>query len=133
MPVVKGTVGERLWMSLRDTGCSGTMVKKDLVSEDQFTDAFNVMLLIDTTARKVPVVRITIDTPYLKGEVEVQCLPDAIYDLITTVGNVPGARPAEEENPTWQEACAVTTRSRAKKDGQVNPLKVLSSGVQALL
>ncbi|XP_068695943.1 uncharacterized protein [Montipora foliosa] len=76
---------------------------------------------------KVAIVRITIDTPYLKGEVEVQCLPDVIYDLIVTVGNVPGARPAEEENPTWQEACHVTTRSRAKKDGQVNPLKTTAS------
>ena len=133
MPVVKGRVGEKTVDVLRDTGCSGIVVKKDLVYEDQFTGDFNVMLLIDTTARKVPIVRITIDTPYLKGEVEVQCLPDAIYDLIVTVGNVPGARPAEEAVPTWQEACAVTTRSQAKKDGQVNPLKVLSSGERALL
>ena len=63
-------------------------------------------------------------TPYLKGLVEAQCLPDAIYDLI--IGNVPGARPAHEPDPTWQEACAVTTRGQAKKDGEVSPLKVLS-------
>ena len=47
------------------------------------------MLLIDNTARKVPIAKIDIDTPYLKGQVEAQCLPDAVYDLI--VGNVPGA------------------------------------------
>ena len=55
---------------------------------------------------------------------EAQCLPDAIYDLI--IGNVPGARPADEPDPTWQEACAVTTSSQAKKDGVVTPLKVPS-------
>ena len=60
------------------------------MSEDQFTGDFNVMLLIDNTARKVPIARITVDTPYLKGHVEAQCLPDAIYNLI--IGNVPGAR-----------------------------------------
>ena len=124
MPVVKGRVGEKTVDVLRDTDCSGIVVKKNLVSEDQFTGDFNVMLLIDNTARKVPIARITVDTPYLKGQVEAQCLPDAIYDLI--IGNVPGARPADEPDPTWQEACAVTTRSQAKKDGVVAPLKVPS-------
>ena len=86
------------------------------MSEDQFTGDFNVLLLIANTARKVPIARITVDTPYLKRKVETQCLPDAIYDLI--IGNVPGARPADEPAPTWQEACAVTTSSQAKKDGE---------------
>ena len=54
------------------------------------------MLLIDNTARKVAIARITVDTPYVKGQVEAQCLP------------------------------AVTTRSQAKKDGEVTPLKVPS-------
>ena len=85
---------------LRDTGCSGIVIKKNLVSKNQFTGDFNVMLLIDNTARKVPIARITVDTPYLKGQVEAQCLSDAIYDLI--IGNVPGARPADEPDPTWQ-------------------------------
>ena len=52
------------------------------MSEDQFTGDFNVMLLIDNTARKVPIAKIDVDTPYIKGQVEAQCLPDAVYDLI---------------------------------------------------
>ena len=124
MPVAKGRVEEKTVDVLRDTGCSGIVVKKSLVSEDQFTGDFNVMLLIDNTARKVPIARVTAVTPYLKGLVEAQCLTDAIYDLI--IGNVPGARPAHEPDPTWQEACAVTTRGQAKKDGEVSPLKVPS-------
>ena len=126
MPVVKGRVGEKSVDVLRDTGCSGIVVKKDLVSEDQFTGDFNVMLLIDNTARKVPIAKIDVDTPYLKGQVEAQCLRDAVYDLI--VGNVPGARAADDPDPSWQdhvqEACAVTTRSQAKKAGERIPLKV---------
>ena len=118
MPVAKGRVEEKTVDVLRDTGCSGIVVKKNLVSD------VNVMLLIDNTARKVPIARITVDTPYRKGQVEAQCLPDAIYDLI--IGNVPGARPADEPDLTWQEASAVTSRSQAKKDGEVSPLKVPS-------
>jgi len=129
MPVVKGRVGGKSVDVLRDTGCSGIVVKRDLVSVDQFTDEFNVMLLIDNTARKVPIAKIDIDAPHLKGQVEVQRLPDAVYDLI--VGNVPGARAADDPEPSWQnyvqEACAVTTRSQAKKVGEHTPLKLPSA------
>ena len=51
---LKGRVGVKTVDVLRDTGCSGIVVKKNLVSEDQFTGDFNVMLFIDNTARKVP-------------------------------------------------------------------------------
>ena len=126
MPVMKGRVGGRSVEVLRDTGCSGIVVKRDHVSEDQLTGDLNVMLLIDNMPRKVPIVKIDIDTPYLKGQVEAQCLPDAVYDLI--VGNVPGARAADYSDPSWQdhvqEACAVTTKTQAKKAGDRIPLKV---------
>ena len=100
MPAVKGRVGENSVDVLRDTftGCSG---KKDLVSEDQFTGDFNVMLLINNMARKVPIVKIDVDTLYLKGQVEAQCLSDPIYDLV--IGNVPGARAADDPDPSWQD------------------------------
>ena len=129
MPVVKGRVGEKSVDVLRDTGCRGIVVKRDLVSEDQFTGDFHVLLLIDNTARKVPIAKTDVDTPHLKGQVGAQCLPDAVYDLI--VGNVPGARAADYPDPCWQdhveEACAVTTRSHAKKAGEHIPLKVPST------
>ena len=130
MPVVKRGVGENSVDVLRDTGCSGVVVKKDLVSEDQFTGDFNVMLLIDNTARKVPIAKIDVDTPYLKGKVEDQCLPDPIYDLV--IGNVPaGARAADDPDPSWQdhmqEANTVATRSQAKRDGESIPLEVPST------
>ena len=60
-----------------------------------------------------------------------QCLPDAIYDLI--IGNVPGARPADDPELSWQEACAATTRSQAKKDGKQTSPKVASSSKGAIV
>ena len=53
MPVVKGRVEVKTVDLLRDIGCCGIVVKKNLVSEDQFCGDFNVMLLIDNTVRKV--------------------------------------------------------------------------------
>ena len=60
MPVVKGKIGNKTVDVLRDTGCSGIVVKKELVSEEQFTGDFNCMLLIDNTVRKVPTARIIV-------------------------------------------------------------------------
>ena len=129
MPVVKGRVGENSVDVLRDTDCSGIVVKKDFVSEDQFSDNFNVMLLIDNTAGKVPIIKIDVDTPYLKGHVEAQCLPDPIYDLV--IGNVPGARAADDPDPSCQvhlqEVNTVTARSQAKMAGESIPLKILNT------
>ena len=96
MPVLKGRVGGKTVAVLRDTGCSGVVVKKELVSEDQYTGESSSMLLIDNTVRKVP---IAVDTPYFSGQIEAQCLPDTIYDLI--IGNVPGARLVEDPDPGW--------------------------------
>ena len=131
MPVVKLKIGDKTVVLLRDTGCSNVVVKKELVSEEQYTGDFNCMLLIDNTVRKVPIAPITIDTPYLSGEVDVQCLPDAIYELI--IVKVPGVRLAEDADPTWQEACAVTTRSQAMRDRKQTPLKVASGSKSAIV
>ena len=125
MPVLKGRVGEKTVNVLRDTGCSGVVVKKDLVGEDEFTGDFNVMLLIDNKARKVPIARNYVETPYLKGHVEAQCLSDPIYDLI--IGNIRDARDTQNPDPSWQEVCAVTTRSQAKKKGECMTLEVPST------
>ena len=51
----------------RDTGCSGIVVKNH-VSNDQFNGDFNVMLLIDNTARKVPIARTTVDNRISRGK-----------------------------------------------------------------
>ena len=128
MPVVRGRVGEKSVDVLRDTCCSGIVVNRELVSEDHFTGDFNVMLLIDNTARKVPIVNIDVDTTYLKGQVEAQSLPDPIYGLV--IGNVSGARAAYDPDPSWkdhvQEARTLTTRSQAKKSGESIPLEIPS-------
>ena len=62
MPVVKGRITGKILNVLRDTGSSG-IVKRKLVIEEQCTDGFSFMLLIDNTVKKVPIARITVDTP----------------------------------------------------------------------
>ncbi len=73
--------------------------------------------------REAPIGKIQVDISYLKGEVEAQCLPDPLYDLL--IGNVDGARAPDDPDPEWYETCAVTTRSQAKKGNKAKPLETL--------
>ena len=117
--------------TLRDTGCSGVVVRKKFVKDNQYTGEYRYILLIDNTVRRVPTVNIQIDTPYLKGEVEAQCLPDALYDLI--IGNVEGAWPPDDPDFDWHEACTVTTRAQAKRKDKLEPLRTSKSQRNCLL
>ena len=121
MPVVTGSVRDRSVSVLRDTGCSGVVIKRDLVADEELTGRFGYMLLIDKTIRKVPIAKVFIDTPYFTGEVEAQCLPDAMYDVI--IGNIPNSRSPEDPNPSWETVCAVT-RAQAKKGQGLSLLKI---------
>ena len=49
----------------------------------------------------MPFAKIDVDTPYLKGQVEAQCLSDLIYDLV--IGNVSGGRAAYDPDPSWKD------------------------------
>ena len=125
MPVVTGLVGETPVEVLRDTGCSGVIVKKALVKEQQLTGAVGYIMTIDRRALKVPIAIIDIDTPYFAGKTEAMCMSDPIFELI--VGNIPGARAANDENKEWCVPAAVVTRARAKQETRSRPLLVASS------
>lgn len=70
-------------------------------------------------------------TPYVVGKVELRCLPDTICDFI--IGNVSVVRRTVDSDLRWQEACAVTTRSQRKKEGQHTLLQVASTSERAIL
>ncbi len=122
MPVVEGVIGGQRIKVLRDTGCSGVVVKKRFVEEGQFTGERKVVARIDNTLVEVPVAQIQVRTPFFSGTVRAMCFEDALYDLI--VGNITGARAPGDPDVGWDcEAAGVETRAQARKKG-TSPLKV---------
>ena len=63
MPIVEGRVGNTKVETLRDTGCSGVIIKQQFVREDQYTGEYGFIQLVDNTVRRVPIARVEIDTP----------------------------------------------------------------------
>ena len=86
-----GRVGNQTVTLLRDTGCDGVVVKRDLVEQRQLTGDFQRLILINRAVLEVPVARISIDTPVYTGEVLALCMLDPICDLV--IGNIPGVHP----------------------------------------
>ena len=57
MSKVQGLVGEKTVEVLRDTGCSGVIVSKDLVPESAYTGRSQTMVMVNYSSRVVPEVR----------------------------------------------------------------------------
>ena len=109
---------------LRDTGCSGVIVSKDLVPESAYTGRSQTMVMVDYSSRVVPEVKVSIDTPYYKGEVLALCVEKPLVGLI--IGNIPGARERNNPDINWVPALAVQTRAQAKREGVTSKLRTPS-------
>ena len=84
---------------LRDTGCSGVTGKKILVPEEAYIGRNQTMIIVDCTSRVLPEAKVSIDTPYYKGEVLALSLENPLVDLI--VGNISGARERTDPDINW--------------------------------
>lgn len=58
-----GLIGNQRVKVLRDTGCTGVVVKESFVRQEQMTGGMKRCLLIDRTARIFPVATIYVNTP----------------------------------------------------------------------
>ena len=125
MSTVQGFVSEKPVEVLRDTGCSGVIVSKDLVPESAYTGRSQTMVMVDYSSRVVPKVKVSIDTPYYKGEVLALCVEKPLVGLI--IGNIPGARERNNPDINWVPAVAVENGAQARREEVTNKLKTPSN------
>ena len=104
MPVKKGKVGSNIVDVLRDTGCSGVVVKQSFVNPDQLTGKKHLCVLVDGTCKRVSSANIEIDTPFFTGTVEAMCMADPVCPLV--LGNIKGVRPPGTPDPDWMISTA---------------------------
>ena len=121
MSTVQGLVGVKPVEVLHDTGCSGVIVSKDLVTETAYKGRSQTMVIVDCSSRVVPEVKVSIDTSYYKKEVLALCVEKPLVGLI--IGIIPGAQ--EQNNPDINlvPALAVQTRALAKRERVTSKLK----------
>ena len=110
LPTAPGTVDGQKVVVLRDTGCTGVVVRKSLVSEDQLIGKESTVTLIDETTQRHPLAVIDVDCPFFQGQTEALCMDDTLYDLV--IGNIDGSRLPDMSH----FSVGVVTRAQAKQD-----------------
>ncbi|XP_078336880.1 uncharacterized protein LOC144626502, partial [Crassostrea virginica] len=123
MPISAGYVDGKPVTVLRDTGCSGIVIRKCTVAKGCFiVGKEQVCVLADGSKVTVPVAEVYIDSSYLKGRYEAWCMENPVYDLI--VGNVPGAKSPDEMDQKWQANAVETRQQKINKGKPYSALKV---------
>ena len=64
LPTASGTADGQKVAVLRDTGCTRVVVRKNLVSPDQFIDKESTATLIDENTQRHPLAVINVDCPF---------------------------------------------------------------------
>lgn len=125
LPTANGSLDGKVVKVLRDTGCSGVVVKRSLVKDHWMTGEFQRCVLADGSEVEVPIAKLELETPYYSGKVLCWCMDKPVYDVI--IGNIPGAK---EPNASEESVYAVQTRQQtkqAKLDGKYKALKTPES------
>ncbi|GFS23662.1 hypothetical protein ElyMa_001645200 [Elysia marginata] len=122
LPTLRGEIDGREVDVMRDNGCEGVVVRRQLVDAGQLTGECCLLLRIDNAVlffaeRAV----INLRAPFLSGEVQALCMPGAICDVI--VEKVDEARSPEDPDMSVMVG-ATTTRAQAKRGAVTKPLRV---------
>ena len=89
LPTAIGTVNGKEVRVLRDTGCTGVVVRRSLVSDGQMLNKQSGVTLINNYKQRCPVAHINIDCPFFRGITDALCIDDPAHDLV--IGNIEGS------------------------------------------
>ena len=112
LPLARGLVNGTEVTVMRDTGCTGVVVRKSLVRNDQLLAKGSDCKLLNGQVVKLSRAKIEVESPFFTGSVEANCMDDPMYDL--TIGNVEGSILPTAEHFMTQEVNAVETRGQRK-------------------
>ena len=101
---------------LRDTGCTGMIVDRALISDSMVIPGSSGSLqMVDHTLIDVPLANVYLDSPYYKGHCKMMCVSSSVYPVI--IGNVRGARQMLPD-PDWK--AEVQKGAQARTSGANN-------------
>ena len=90
LPTAIGTLNGKEIRVLRDTGCTGVVVRRSLVSDGQMLNKQSGVTLINNYKQRCPVARINIDCPFFRGTTDALCIDNPAHDLV--IGNIEGSK-----------------------------------------
>ena len=114
LPTAIGTVNGKEIRVLRDTGCTGVVVRRSLVSDGQMLNKQSGVTLINNYKQRCPMARINIDCPFFRGTTDALCIDDPAHDLV--IGNIEGSKFPDITN----FSSGVVKNKQSRKDRRKN-------------
>ena len=114
LPTAIGTVNGKEVRVLRDTGCTGVVVRRSLVSDGQMLNKQSGVTLINNYNQRCPMARINIDCPFFRGTTDALCIDDPAHDLV--IGNIEGSKFPDMTH----FSSGVNRKSQSRKDRRKN-------------
>ena len=118
LPTAIGTVNGKEIRVLRDTGCTGVVVRRSLVSDGQMLNKQSGVTLINNYKQRCPMARINIDSPFFRGSTDALCIDDPAHDLV--IGNIEGSKFPDIAH----FSSGVVNKKRSKKSRKKRKVKV---------
>ena len=118
LPTAQGTVNGKKVIALRDTDCTGCVVRRSLVSSDQLLGKESDVTLIDEFTQRYPLAMVEIDCPFFTGKTEALCMDGTLYDLV--IGNIDGSKLPDMSH----FSAAAITRVQANQEKAYRKLNV---------
>ena len=124
LPTAVGTVNGKEVRVLRDTGCTGVVVRRSLVSDGQMLNKQSGVTLINNYKQRCPVARIIIDSPFFRGSTDALCIDDPAHDLV--IGNIEGSKFPDMTH----FSTGVVNKKRSKKSRKNRKVKVVDKFIR---
>ena len=118
LPTAIGTVNGKEVRVLRDTGCTGVVVRRSLVADGQMLNKQSGVTLINNYKQRCPMARINIDCPFFRGTTDALCIDDPAHDLV--IGNIEGSKFPD----ITHFSSGVVNKKRSKKSRKDKKVKV---------
>ena len=116
LPTAIGTVNGKEVRVLRDTGCTGVVVRSSLVSDGQMLNKQSgSVTLINNYKQRCPVAHINIDCPFFRGSTDALCIDDPAHDMV--IGNIEGSKLPDM---THFSSGVVNRKRQSRKDRRKN-------------
>ena len=124
LPTAIGTVNGKEIRVLRDTGCTGVVVRRSLVSDGQMLNKQSGVTLINNYKQRCPMARINIDCPFFRGTTDALCIDDPAHDLV--IGNIEGSKFPD----LTHFSSGVVSQKRSKKSRKDRKVKVADNFIR---
>ena len=124
LPTAVGTINGKEIRVLRDTGCTGVVVRRSLVSDGQMLNKQSGVTFINNYKQRCPVARINVDCPFFRGSTDALCIEDPAHDLV--IGNIEGSKFPD----ITQFSSGVVNKKRSKRSRKDRKVKVVDKFIR---